>query len=685
MEAAGAIADFPCLVVRGISDYCDSHKNDQWHGYAAAVAAAYARQLFFYMPIDELQRPPVNGTQPSSASFTLPFNLPGVQGVNYFVARREELGRMHEALKWTGERRITVLHGLGGMGKTQTTIAYAKQHRNDYTAVLWLDARDMTALKQSFQQVAQRIMTESTPAAFIQNAITSKDLDEIVEAVKRWLDDPANSRWLVIYDNYDDVRFRKRDSPENITRDEGNNPDAHVTGSKAYDIRRYLPGTEHGAIIITTRSSSVRLGHSIQLGKLCDTKDGLAILASTSSRSNLDKDPAAILLAQKLDGLPLALATAGAYLNQVSTSCEEYIQMYDKSWLRLQEETPDLLDYDRALYSTWDISLQHIHLQNQSAAELLRIWAYFDNYDLWYELLQNGRSSAPHWLQEITEDKISFDAAMRVICEHGLAEPNVLVPEPGSSSEGYSMHGCVHSWTMHVLNAEGRLKEAEAMYDRALQGCEKALGPDHTSTLATANNLGLLYREQSRFQEAETMLGRALQGKEKALGPDHTSTLDTVNNLGLLYKSQGRLKEAEAMYEQALQGYEKTWGPDHTSILNTANNLGNLYSDQGRLQEAEAMYERALQGYAKTWGPDHTSILVIPNNLGLVYRDQGRFEEAEAMLRRALYGYKKALGPDHTSTLHTANNLGLFYKTQGRFEEAEAMFERALHGFEKAL
>ncbi|KXH64061.1 kinesin light chain [Colletotrichum salicis] len=56
MEAAGAIADFPCLVVRGISDYCDSHKNNIWHGYAAAVAAAYARQLFFHLPVDVMQR-----------------------------------------------------------------------------------------------------------------------------------------------------------------------------------------------------------------------------------------------------------------------------------------------------------------------------------------------------------------------------------------------------------------------------------------------------------------------------------------------------------------------------------------------------------------------------------------------------------------------------------------------------
>ncbi|KAF5026384.1 hypothetical protein F66182_1512 [Fusarium sp. NRRL 66182] len=53
MEAAGALVDFPCIVIRGISDYCDSHKNDQWHGYASAVAAAYARELFFHIPAEE--------------------------------------------------------------------------------------------------------------------------------------------------------------------------------------------------------------------------------------------------------------------------------------------------------------------------------------------------------------------------------------------------------------------------------------------------------------------------------------------------------------------------------------------------------------------------------------------------------------------------------------------------------
>ncbi|KAL4884591.1 nucleoside phosphorylase domain-containing protein [Aspergillus karnatakaensis] len=45
MEAAGLMDDFPCLVIRGICDYADSHKNDEWQPYAAAAAAAFARML----------------------------------------------------------------------------------------------------------------------------------------------------------------------------------------------------------------------------------------------------------------------------------------------------------------------------------------------------------------------------------------------------------------------------------------------------------------------------------------------------------------------------------------------------------------------------------------------------------------------------------------------------------------
>lgn len=60
MEAAGLDA-FPCLVIRGISDYADTHKNDDWHAYAAASAAAYAKELLSVVPLTDVAELPHTG------------------------------------------------------------------------------------------------------------------------------------------------------------------------------------------------------------------------------------------------------------------------------------------------------------------------------------------------------------------------------------------------------------------------------------------------------------------------------------------------------------------------------------------------------------------------------------------------------------------------------------------------
>ncbi|OCL04018.1 pfs domain-containing protein [Glonium stellatum] len=54
MEAAGLMDEFPCLVIRGICDYADSHKNKRWQPYAAATAAAYAKELLLIIPAAEV-------------------------------------------------------------------------------------------------------------------------------------------------------------------------------------------------------------------------------------------------------------------------------------------------------------------------------------------------------------------------------------------------------------------------------------------------------------------------------------------------------------------------------------------------------------------------------------------------------------------------------------------------------
>jgi hypothetical protein len=58
MEAAGLMDSFPCLVIRGICDYADSHKNKKWQPYAAATAAAYMKELLSIIPAQEVSKIP---------------------------------------------------------------------------------------------------------------------------------------------------------------------------------------------------------------------------------------------------------------------------------------------------------------------------------------------------------------------------------------------------------------------------------------------------------------------------------------------------------------------------------------------------------------------------------------------------------------------------------------------------
>ncbi|PNP55921.1 hypothetical protein THARTR1_03858 [Trichoderma harzianum] len=65
MEAAGLMNDFPCLVIRGICDYADSHKNKDWQEYAAAVAAAFAKELLLVIPAQAVeQMDPITSSKP---------------------------------------------------------------------------------------------------------------------------------------------------------------------------------------------------------------------------------------------------------------------------------------------------------------------------------------------------------------------------------------------------------------------------------------------------------------------------------------------------------------------------------------------------------------------------------------------------------------------------------------------
>ncbi|KAH3938470.1 hypothetical protein HBH53_256910 [Parastagonospora nodorum] len=498
------------------------------------------------------------------ALFAVQSSVPEVSRVDYFVGRSEELDAIHRELK------------------------HDRSH--EYSAVFWVNSKDVDTLKQGYAAAARRIHREHPSLVHLKAVAEGSDLDEAAEVVRRWLSSAGNDRWLVIYDNYDTPKLPGHNGPG------------------TFDIRPFLPEADHGAILITTRSSQLQLGRPVTVKKLRDIEHSLEILSQSSRRDGLSLNADARKLAEELDGLPLALATAGAYLHLVPDSFAEYLQSYKESWARLQQDTPQLLSYeDRTLYTTWGISLSHVKQQSSLATKLLQLWAYFDNQDVWLQLLQEGRENAPEWFCELTRDRLVFNKAVRVLCDYALVEADATLGEGGKESRGYSMHSCVHAWTKHVVNE----RWDDGMAGLALR-CVGLHVPS-TDALQYWVTEQRLVRHTNQCREfVDTVLARQ---------EDDMTTIDAVQGPGNLYADQGKLDKAEEMYERALAGSEMALGPDHTSTLDTVNNLGVLYKDQGKLDKAEEMYERALAGYEKRLGLEHARCRRLRKSLASLEND----------------------------------------------------------------
>lgn len=318
-------------------------------------------------------------------------------------------------------------------------------------------------------------------------------------------------------------------------------------------------------------------------------------------------------LAERLDGLPLALATAGTFLRRNPCSFERYLQEYDKHWNIYPHRPTKLQEYQHTPYTTWDLSYAHLETDSSGAAQLLKLLAYFGNQSLWYELFQDGLTEeSPKWLRELVANDMSFQSVMDILTEYSFIEVHLV-------SGTRSMHNCVHDWALAALNKNvdvGYYWYAFDCIDATINGVDidsfhhitfshsaghaiqlvhrRFLGndmiyPPAPDKLEKVHSVSLFLQKQIQFAAAEKMYQQALAGCEKALGPDHISTLETVNNLGDLYCDQSKLKEAEEMYQQTLAGREKALGPDHISSLETVSDLG--YQGSGARNSRRASRE----------------------------------------------------------------------------------------------
>ncbi|KAL4733125.1 hypothetical protein BDV11DRAFT_210460 [Aspergillus similis] len=584
MEGAGVWDNISCIIIKGVCDYADSHKNKAWQAYAAATGAAAAKAFLEYW------EPTI---QEEANKFHVPLDLSAVPVTEEFVGREEELNCLWDYLQ--------------------------------------------PASSQTRKIQGQPIENQ---------AVNEEEAVQRANQVLQWLARPGNTRWLIIFDNIDQY------SP------------IQAHGQSGYDVYAFFLKADHGSIMITSRFQGLtELGKSFPVQKLM-RKDATQLLLQSSgfsakdiARTGAEQDLTD--LASLLDGLLLAIVIAGAFMRQTGTTVKEYLELYQTSWFDLQSQSAPTRQYRQGnIIQTWIITYKEIQKRDPTAAKLLLLLAFFDNQDIWYELIRNGlkESDPPPWFEAAVSSKLVFKTKIKALVEFSLVE---IKQQEGS----YTLHPVVQDWCYHIA----------ASNDLTNQLPELAL-ISVGYTVPSRDTRDYARLEQRLLPHANNLIQRNIGLRLDIWAEDRLNIFRAFHGLSILYSDQGKLKEAEEMCQRALAGKEKALGPDHTSTLMTVNNLGNLYSNQGKLKEAEEMYQQALAGKEKALGPDHTSTLDIVNNFGLLYSDQGKLKEAEEMYQQALAGKEKALGPDHTSTLDIVNNFGLLYSDQGKLKEAREMY-----------
>ncbi len=223
----------------------------------------------------------------------------------------------------------------------------------------------------------------------------------------------------------------------------------------------------------------------------------------------------------------------------------------------------------------------------------------------------------------------------------------------------------------------GKLDEALASYQRALEIQRAVLGDDHPTLAATLGGIGISHYSKGEYAEARAPLERAVALREATLGEEHPLLAVSLNNLGIDLLRLGDYDASLATHRRALAIRERALDPDHPDIAESLNNLGVVLQEQDRFAEAEPYFARCVAIDERRLGPEHPSLVGPLNNVGIVLRGQQRPADAERWHRRALDIATRKLGEAHVATANASLGVAETMVARERWADALPLFERA--------
>ncbi|WP_405730183.1 FxSxx-COOH system tetratricopeptide repeat protein [Streptomyces sp. NBC_00028] len=600
-----------------------------------------------------------------------------------FTGRSELLEDLRERLTDTGT--ATLLHGMGGVGKTQLATEYAHRYRGNYDVVWWIEAEFGDLALRQYSELAPHLGVEE------RDSITAT-AEGVRDALRRGT---QYDRWLLVFDN--------ATTPESIERLLVNSPTGHV--------------------LITTRNEGwSQVGERVEVDVFDRNESVEHLLRRVSAISTEDADR----VANALGDLPLAVDHAAAWLNETGQDAADYLELLQTKLATLKAVS-DAPEYPRQVAATWDISIQQ--LNSPVARRLLELCAHFGADPISFDLVHGkemgealrevhpssgGTALVSRAIQQLHRYSLAkVDRKTKSIQVHRLVQAavrssmstdeqesalravrNVLSgarPSEGDVErpENWERYNTIWPhlktpWTryslddrirklmtewLRYLRARGEYAEAMSLAEELLVIWQKEAGPNDRWTLHLRFEMANVLRFQGWYSRALEIDQDVYERQREALGDDDDHALMTAGGLTADLRAVGQVGRALEIDRETYERSVDLLGEDHARTLFAANNLAVSMRMAGDCYEAQSVDKENCEQRAQTLGPSHPYTLFSQINLGRDQRSCGEYEASEATLR-GVYETAVELGPEQPPALEAAKALAITLRRLDRLDEA---------------
>jgi tetratricopeptide (TPR) repeat protein len=495
-----------------------------------------------------------------------------------FVGRESFVGELHKPLL---ERRAQspstvlcqVMHGLGGVGKTQLAVKYAHDFAAEDDRVAWIRAETPSTIALGFSDLADKFLLGQgqEPAR----------LDEKSRALRDWLESPASGQWLLIFDNVNSQE----------------------------DLRNYLPTRGAGHVLVTSRRTHwPGYFQTIEL-PVFERDESIRLL----QRGPKQYDPVyADRLAEALGDLPLALAQAVSYIAQSGIAINLYLDLFKvrRSELLKRGDPPD--DYQCTVFATLELAMSAIG--SGDADGLLGILACL------------APDSIPRFLLDrVFKDPLRLADALAAMGKYSLLK---------ADEQAIHIHRLVQAVAFDRTPLERRNRVIELAV--ALLACEyprdsndvnrwdacRSLQPHADQSLSLAREHGIRLAEEAGgllenvgifndcaglFDIARRYLLDGLECFRSVFQTAHPDIFKCLVNLGVNASRRGVPREAKEYLDQALETIKNctTFGPNDLLVAQCLVNSANAVLNLNRPDDAETFIIKAHTILDAIPGPHH--------------------------------------------------------------------------------